>query len=180
MFWVTFLNGMVLILHKECHKILISKCRWLSACASWFTKDQEGHKTYWASGNRVLDTFSTIQYMTICCLCNANIIMLSAIWVELSNSRVAPSQVTKMSHRTPDPLHTRTWRIGHETTPKFVIPISIWGTLACLLTVKLEEYLASSLSLPCSSLSQKPLCPQFPWLFSHLRYSVCQIASQTN
>ena len=113
--------------------------------------------------------------MTICCLCHANIIMLSAIWVELSNSSVAPSQVTNMSHRTPDPLHTHTWRIGHETTPKFVIPISIWGTLACLVTVKLEEHLASSLSSPCSSLSQKPLCPQFPWLFSHLRYSVCQL-----
>ena len=34
---------------------------------------------YWASGNRVLDTFSMIQYMTICCLCHANIIMPSAI-----------------------------------------------------------------------------------------------------
>ena len=58
--------------------------------------------------------------------------------------------------------------------------ISIWGTLARLLTVKLEEHLASSLSLPCSSLSQEPLCPKFPWLCSHLGYSVCQIASQTN
>ena len=26
-------------------------------------KDQEGHKIYWASGNRVLDTFSMIQCM---------------------------------------------------------------------------------------------------------------------
>ena len=111
--------------------------------------------------NRVPDTFSTIQYMTICCLCHANIIMLSAIWVELSNSRVAPSQVPKMSHRTPDPLYTHMWRIGHETTPKFVIPISIWGTLACLVTVKLEEHLASSLSSPCSSLSQSLSAPSF-------------------
>ena len=43
-------------------KILISKHWWCSACASWFTKDQEGCKLYWASGNKVLDTFSTIQY----------------------------------------------------------------------------------------------------------------------
>ena len=50
-----------------------------------------------------------------------------------------------------------------------VSSISIWGTLARLLTVKLEEHL-SSLSIPCSSLSQKPLCPQFPWLCSHLGY----------
>ena len=51
------------LLHKECHNcMLISKYRWFSACTSWFTKDQEGRKIYWASGNKVLDTFSTIQY----------------------------------------------------------------------------------------------------------------------
>ena len=55
-----------------------------------------------------------------------------------------------------------------------VSSISIWSTLACLLTVKLEEHL-SSLSLPYSSLSQNPLCPQFPWLFSHLEYSCVKL-----
>ena len=30
-----------------------------------------------------------IQYMTICCLCHSNVIMPSAMWLELSNSRVA-------------------------------------------------------------------------------------------
>ena len=75
--------------------VLISKYQRFSACTSWFTKDQEGGKIYSASGNKVLDTFSTIQYVTICCLCHANIIMPSAIWLELSNLRVALSQVTK-------------------------------------------------------------------------------------
>ena len=95
------------LLHQECHnciKILISKCQRFSVCASWFTKDQDGQKIYWACGNRVLDTFSMFQYMTICCLCHVNIIMPSAIWLELSNSRVAPSKVTKMSLRAPDLL----------------------------------------------------------------------------
>ena len=35
-------------------------------------------------------------------------------------------------------------------------------------------------SLPCTSLSQKPLHTQFPWLCSLVGYSVCQIASQTS
>ena len=112
------------LLHKECHnciKILISKCQRFSACASWFTKDQEGHKIYWASGNRVLDTFSTIQYMTICCLCHANVIMPSAMWLEFSNLRVAPSQVTKMSLTTLDLFYTHTWKFGHTTSPKCVL-----------------------------------------------------------
>ena len=147
---------------------------WLtfSTCAPWFTKDQEGHKIYWASGNNVLDIYSTIQYMTICCLCHANIIMLSAIRLELSILRVAPSQVTKMSLRTPDPFYTHTWKFEHETTPKCVMvcirtvsSISIWNTLACLLTVKH--------CLSCSSLLQNP---QVSRLCSHLGYSVCQIA----
>ena len=100
MFWGTFLvkwNGAyytknVIIVFK----IVISKCRRFSACASWFTRDQEGLKFYLASGNRVLDTFSMMQYITICCLCHTNIIMPSAVFLELSNSRVAPSQVTKI------------------------------------------------------------------------------------
>ena len=55
--------------------------------------------------------------------------------------------------------------------------VSTWGTLAHF---ALEEHFPSCLSLLCSSLSQKPLCPQLPWLYSRLGYSVCQIASQTN
>ena len=95
---------------------------------------------------KVLDTFSTIQYMTICCLYHANIIMPSAIWLKLSNSRVAPSQETKMSLRTPGPLYTHTWKFGHETTVPGIHPNSVlWGTLACSLTAKLEEHLASLL-----------------------------------
>ena len=82
--------------------------------------------------------------MTICCLCHANIIMPSAIWLKLSNSRVATSQVTKMSLRTPNPLYTHTWRFV-PGTPELCPQFSIWGTLARLLTVKLEEHLASSL-----------------------------------
>ena len=60
-------------LHKECHnciKILILNDNIL---VPWFTKDQEGHKIYGDSGNKVLDTFSRIQYMTISCLHHANI-----------------------------------------------------------------------------------------------------------
>ena len=107
------------LLHKECHNyILISKCRWLGPCASWFTKDQEGRKLYWASGNKVLDTFSS---MTICCLCHANVIMPSAMRLEFSNSRVAPSQVTKMSLTTLDLFYTHMWRFGHTTSPKYVL-----------------------------------------------------------
>ena len=60
--WHFLSNGMVLTTQRMHLKILISKHWWCSACASWFTKDQEGCKLYWASGNKVLDTFSTIQY----------------------------------------------------------------------------------------------------------------------
>ena len=73
-------------------------------------KIKKAVKFNWASGNTaVLDTFSTIQYMAICCLSHANIIMPSAIWLELSNSREALSQVKKMSLRTPEPLYIHTW-----------------------------------------------------------------------
>ena len=135
MFWVTFLvkwNGAYYTKNVIiAFKILISKWQWLGPCASWFTKDQEGRKLHWASGNKVLDTFSTIQYMTICCLCHANIIMPSAIWLELSNWRVAPSQVIKMSLRTPDPPYTNTWRLGHETTPKCVALFLVSASKLC-------------------------------------------------
>ena len=47
--------------------------------------------------------------MTVCCLCHASIIMPSAIRLELSKSRVALSQVSKMSLRTPDPLYTQSY-----------------------------------------------------------------------
>ena len=123
MFRVTFLvkwNGAYYTKVIIAFKTSISKCRRFSACASWFTRDQEGRKLYWASGNKVLDTFSMIQYMTICCLCHANITMPSAVWLELSNSRVAPSKVTKMSLRMPDSLYTHTWGFEQETTPKCV------------------------------------------------------------
>ena len=140
------------LLHKKnvIIKILISKCQRFSACASWFTKDQECCKIYWASGNRVLDTFSMIQYMTICCLCHVNIIILSAIWLELSNSRVAPSKVTKMLLRRPGLFLHKCEGLGMRLLPNVccaipglciwtVSSISIWSTLACSLTVKLEE-----------------------------------------
>ena len=55
--------------------------------------------------------------------------------------------------------------------------ISIWGTHAHSLTVKLEERLFITLTLPYHKLN--PLCPQFPWLHSRLE-SVCQIASWKN
>ena len=58
---------------------------------------------------KVLDTLSTIQNMTFSSLRHANIIMPSAIWLELSNLRVTLSDVTKMSLRTPYPLNTCTW-----------------------------------------------------------------------
>ena len=58
---------------------------------------------------KVLDTFSTIQNMKFSSLRHANIIMPSAIWLELSNLRVTLSDVTKMSLRTLYPLYTCTW-----------------------------------------------------------------------
>ena len=58
---------------------------------------------------KVLDTFSTIQNMKFSSLRHANIIMPSAIWLELSNLRVTLSDVTKISLRTPYPLYTCTW-----------------------------------------------------------------------
>ena len=92
-----------------------------SPYASWFTKDQEGHKIYWASGNRVLDAFSTIQYMTICCLCHVNIIMPSAIWLELALKFESGSvQNDKNVAQNTRPSFTHMWRFGHETTPKCV------------------------------------------------------------
>ena len=183
MFWGTFLvkwNGAYTKNVTIAFQILISNWCWqFSACASSFTNNHGGNEIYWASANKVLDTFSTIQYMAICCLCHANIIMLSAIWLELSNPRVAPSQVTKMSLRTPDPLFTHTWTFGLPKCACYAVPglcIQTVSSIAiCWLTVKLKEHLASY--LPCSSLAllRKPLCPQFPWLCSRLGYNVCQI-----
>ena len=180
MFWVTFLvkwNGAYYT--KNAFKILISKCRGFSACAPWFTKDQEGHTIYWASCNKV---FSTIQYMTICCLCHANIIMPSAIWLELSNSRVALSQVTKISLNTRPSLYTyvRIWGQHYSQMCYAVRGLCIWTVSSeALLHICLQSnWLPSSLCLPCSSLSQEPLWPQFPWyvLIWSTDYSVCQIA----
>ena len=125
MFWVTFLvkwNGAYYTKNVIiAFKILISNADSLVLVYHDSQKIKKAVKLIGpVSGNKVLDTFSMIQYTTIRCLCHANIIMPSAIWLELSNSRVAPSQVTKMSLRTPDPLYTHTWRFGHETTPKCV------------------------------------------------------------
>ena len=190
MFWVTFLvkwNGAYYTTNVIiAFKIMISKCWRFSACASGFTKGQEGRKLYWASGNKVLDTFSTIQCMTICCLCHANIVMPSAIWLELSNLRVAPSQVTQMSLRTPDPLYTHTWRFGHETTPKCVMlflvsalelyPQSLSEALFHVWLQSNWKHLVYLAPPYHKSLS----APQILWLCSHLGCSVCQIASQMN
>ena len=134
-------------------------------------KDQEGHKIYWASGNRVLDTFSTIQYMTICCYCHVNVIMpsRSVIWLEVSNLRVAPSKVTKTSLRTPDPLVHICEGLGMRLLPNALS--CSWSLHPnCVLNLNLKHCMfaysqtgtTSSLSLPCSSLSQNPLCrPSF-------------------
>ena len=59
-------------------KILISKCWRFSACASWFTIDQEGHKIYWASNNPgTRHILNDSIYDNL----HANIIMPSAIWL---------------------------------------------------------------------------------------------------
>ena len=54
-------------------------------------------------GNNMLDTFSTIQPLAYAML---TYFAFSAIRLELSNLRVALSQATKMSLRTPVPLYT--------------------------------------------------------------------------
>ena len=143
-------------------KILISKWQWLGPCASWFTKDQEGHKLHWASGNKVLDTFSTIQYMTICCLCHANIIMPSAIWLELSNLRVALFQVTKMSLRTPDPLYTHTWRFGIANVfTLFVTKRALAiNRLHCTVHDSVCVFVCESTIIHCQGINQQWCCAQ--------------------
>ena len=146
----------------------------VSACASWFTKNQEGCKIYWASCNKVLDTFSLWQSGAHAMLT----IMPSAIWLCSVPSDKYITQNTRPSLYT----YMKVWARGYSQTC-YAVPglciwplssISIWGTRTFLLTVKLEEHLASSFSLPCSSLLQS----KFPWLCSHLGYSVCQIALQ--
>ena len=90
--------------HKECHILHLDlKMPMVRSLCIMIHKDQEGRKLYWASGNKVLDTFSS---MTICCLCHANVIMPSAMRLEFSNLRVALSQVTKMSLTTLDLFYT--------------------------------------------------------------------------
>ena len=160
------------LLHKKCDL----KCQQFSACASWFTEDQERRKIYWASGNKVLDTFTMIQSVAY-----VNINMPSAISALKFESGSVPNDKNVTQNTRPS-LYTyvKVWARDYSqtcyTVPGLCIQtvssIFIWGTLARLLTVKLEEQLPS-LSLPCSSLSQKPLCPQFPWLCSHLGYAVC-------
>ena len=49
---------------KNTFKILISNGMVRSLCI----KGQEGRELHWVSGNKVLDPFSMIQYMTISCL----------------------------------------------------------------------------------------------------------------
>ena len=87
--------------------------------------------------NKVLDTFSTIQNMKFSCLHYANVIMPSAIWLQLSNLRVTLSDVTKMSLRTPYPLNTCTW-------------IKVWA----------QVYFQMSFAVPIVSVSE--LFPQSP------------------
>ena len=110
--------------------------------------------------------------MTISSLRHASIIMLSAIWLEFSNLRVTLSRVTKChSEHQPLFIHMHDGRPQDYSQMCYDVPIQtvcsifIWGTLAHLLTVKLEEHLASSWCLRCSSLSQKSFCLQFPWLY---------------
>ena len=139
---------------------MISKCQQFSTVHH---DSRKGRKIYWASGNKVLDTFSTIQ---------ADIIMSSAIWFGALKfeSGSVPSdknvtQNTRLSFYTYVKVWAREYYLIRYTVPGLCIrtasSISIWswGTLACLLAVKLEERL-SSLSLPCSSLSQQTLSPQ--------------------
>ena len=81
MFWVTFLVTRSGAYYTKnviiAFKILISKSKCWLLVHHDAQKIKKVIKIYWASGNKVLDTFSTIQYMIICCLCHANIIMLS-------------------------------------------------------------------------------------------------------
>ena len=160
-FWVCFLsNGMVLTTQRMSQLHLLSwsqNANGLVLAHHDLQTIKSAVKIYWASGNNVLDTFSTFQFVTICCLCHANIMMPSEIcqWLELSNLRVAPSQVTKMPLRALDPLYTYILKVWAREYSQmwYAVPglqiqnvssISIWGTLAHLLTVKLEEHLAFS------------------------------------
>ena len=119
---------------------------------SWFTKGQEGHKLHWASGNKVVDPYSL--RFNICQSVAYDMLtqmMASAIWLELSNLRVALPKWQKMSLRTPDPLYIHTWRFGHKTSPK------------CSLSLHPNCVLDLHLKHSCT-----------------FAYSVCQIASQTD
>ena len=109
-----------------------------------FHKRSRKSKIYWANGSLRL------KNMTVSCLPHANIIMPSAMWLELSNLRVTHPMKQEMSPRTPDLLDV--WRFGHKTTLKCAMLFlvyasklcphanSIWDTLAHLLTVKQEEH----------------------------------------
>ena len=100
-------------------KILISKCRRFSACASWFTKDWEGHKIYWANSNRVLDTFSLIRYMTVSCLCHASNLLHRCTVARLHRCTVAPLHrctVAPLHRCTVAPMHGCTVAQLHRCT----------------------------------------------------------------
>ena len=112
--------------------------------------------TSMASGNKVLDTFSVTQCKTFSCLHHANIIMPSELHGPVPSYRNGQTLCIHM--------YVKVWAWDYfqmcYAIPGLCIQnvssISIWGILAHLLILKLEA------CLPCSSLSQKPLCLQFP------------------
>ena len=112
--------------------------------------------TSMASGNKVLDTFSVTQCKTFSCLHHANIIMPSELHGPVPSYRNGQTLCIHM--------YVKVWAWDYfqmcYAIPGLCIQnvssISIWGILAHLLILKLEA------CLPCCSLSQKPLCLQFP------------------
>ena len=113
---------------------------------------------FWISCIVHIDSISLLYCIAIA----IKVIIAPAILLELSNLRVAPSQVTKMSLRTPDPLYTHMRRFGHETTPKCVTLFLVSESEICphwLLNLHLRHFRTFTCSQtgPCSSLSLKPL-----------------------
>ena len=119
----------------------------------------------------------------ICCFCHVKIIMPTVIRLDCSQiwKWLRPKwQKCHSEHQTLFYTYVKVWAWDYSQLC-YAIPclciqtvssISIWGTHACLLTVKLEEHLASSLSLPWLLPITKTSLPLVSMTISLLGYSV--------
>ena len=131
-----------------------------------------------ASGNKILETLSTIQYMTICCLCHANVNyafcnVIGALKFE-SGSVPSDKNVTTL-----DLFYTHMWRFGHTTSPKCVLCCSWSLHLNSVLNLHLRHSCRFAYSVCVKLLHRQTslMLRHLSWFLSNYQYSACSFCS---